>query len=646
MAALFILNFIKRLDFFNRVCYSIITNKIGGIIMKLLTKYYDTFEGRVLPYESFKLCSDIPAGFYLTDGIDPGRISESDRERIIEIAEGYLDKPYPQTLASDYIRYQRYGNRGIFEGQYFERRYMAYIFALAEAVEKHGRFTDRIMDGVWLICDEADWVIPAHIGNYPLNPHYKGEHPYIDLFAAETGSTLANIYMLAKPALDKASPMICERLKHELHLRITRAFLEHDMYWMGLGGRIVNNWNPWILSNVLLVCALTEEDTAVREQVVNRVVKCVDNFIGGYHSDGGCDEGPSYWTAAGASLFDTLEILYDMTGGYVDLFGEELILRMGEYEADFHINRDYYIDFADCPPRVNPGYRMIARFGRRTGSKRLADFGAYYAKRLTSDPAGARWELYRNIKNLLEPIPDCDDYKPARQSWYDGIGVMTEREYEADDKGFFLACKGGHNDESHNHNDVGSFIVYYNGEPLLIDAGVGAYTKKTFSADRYKIWSMCSDYHNLPTVRGITQSPGRQYRAEGVIYDREGHSLSQDIAPAYKPEAGLESLRRTVSLVEGKVSVTDDIRLSKPGSAVFTLMCAKKPDLSRPGIIAFAEGVELRYSDNLTVTLDDFDIGMEDGSIGRNWKNIEIFRVLLKSSDFTEAKFEVTLTHD
>ncbi|MBQ8969943.1 MAG: heparinase II/III family protein, partial [Lachnospiraceae bacterium] len=46
------------------------------------------------------------------------------------------------------------------------------------------------------------------------------------------------------------------------------------------------------------------------------------------------------------------------------------------------------------------------------------------------------------------------------------------------------------------HNDVGSFTLYKEGKPFLIDLGVETYTKKTFSEDRYEIWTMQSAYHN------------------------------------------------------------------------------------------------------------------------------------------------------
>ncbi len=90
--------------------------------------------------------------------------------------------------------------------------------------------------------------------------------------------------------------------------------------------------------------------------------------------------------------------------------------------------------------------------------------------------------------------------------------------------GWYLAAKGRYNAESHNHNDVGSFIVAVGGQPLLIDVGVETYTKNTFSAARYDIWTMQSEYHNLPVVDGQGQAAVQQCR-DGVHLhdgDRQG----------------------------------------------------------------------------------------------------------------------------
>ena len=135
--------------------------------MKLLTKYYETLGGKVLPLDKFRLFIDLAEPISASGDIGLDNIAESDRDGIIAAAEKIFDNPYPLTLASDFIRFWRDGNRSIFEGFYFTRRNMLLTFALAEAIEKKHRFTDRVMDGVMLICDEYDWVIPAQISITP-----------------------------------------------------------------------------------------------------------------------------------------------------------------------------------------------------------------------------------------------------------------------------------------------------------------------------------------------------------------------------------------------------------------------------------------------------------------------------------------------
>ena len=99
-----------------------------------------------------------------------------------------------------------------------------------------------------------------------------------------------------------------------------------------------------------------------------------------------------------------------------------------------------------------------------------------------------------------------------------GIQVMAARVEEGSAQGLYLAAQGGHNAESHNHNDVGNFLIYADGQPAIIDVGVETYSAKTFSSKRYEIWTMQSAYHNLPTIDGVMQSAGRQFAASAVEY--------------------------------------------------------------------------------------------------------------------------------
>ena len=217
---------------------------------------------------------------------------------------------------------------------------------------------------------------------------------------------------------------------------------------------------------------------------------------------------------------------------------------------------------------------------------------------------------------------------------------MILRESEDPREGLFLAVKGGHNNESHNHNDVGSFVVYCGGEPVLIDAGVGAYTRQTFSADRYKIWSMQSNYHNLPIINGEGQRAGAQYASRDEVYDEDAASLTMQLAGAYPAEAGVESFIRSAALSDGAVAITDSIVLSGEGEVDFIFLTHRRPELSEKGKIALNTGCVLNYPSEMAAEIEEFDpVGMNTVAA---WGTETLFRIHLrariKAHDF---KFEV-----
>jgi hypothetical protein len=177
--------------------------------------------------------------------------------------------------------------------------------------------------------------------------------------------------------------------------------------------------------------------------------------------------------------------------------------------------------------------------------------------------------------------------------WLPEIEVMVARDRDGSSEGLFLAAKGGHNDESHNHNDIGNFMVYVHGKPVMVDAGVETYTAKTFGPQRYEIWTMQSAYHSLlPMFDAVQQEPGAHFKASNVEQhdDSQQARLSLDIAGAYPPAAHLKQWRRMVTLQRNEaVEVVDQYELAQPVNEITLSLVTPCTVRLEPGIIYFDE---------------------------------------------------------
>ncbi len=571
------------------------------------------------------------------------------REVHIEQAEKLLGCEWETPKASLFLEYIRNGNRSHYQEISFGRRAKLAALVLGECFEGKGRFADDIMNGVWTICEETYWGVPAHVGLQK-----KGEglpdvtEPTVDLFAAETGMLLAWTDYLVGEQLDRISLLIRERIRHEVERRILSVNLERDdFWWMGFGGRVVNNWNPWICSNWLTAVLLLEQDPQRKARSIHKIMQCLDNFLNPYPRDGGCDEGPGYWDRAGGSLFDCLELLYGASRGQVDVFDEPLIREIGRYICKVYIAYPYFINFADAAARINASASLIYRYGKSIQDEDMMGFGAFLARKQHLGETALRGGfgvLGRVLPMIfhLEELMAASPKEPmARDFWLPELQVMGARSFEGSSLSFYVAAKGGHNAESHNHNDVGNFIVYVDGYPAIIDVGVETYTAKTFSDRRYEIWTMQSAFHNLPTINGVMQKEGREYRAGNVKYRNMNERVvfSLDIASAYPDEAGVKSWERTITLIRGKNVTIEDryVLLESRQNLQMTLMSWRQPVLEDEGTIRLEppelnldlKPVYIRYDGRkFEVSLEP--IALEDARLKSSWGG-KVYRILLKA---------------
>jgi hypothetical protein len=512
-------------------------------------------------------------------------------QSIVKQANSYLSYKWPSILATSSLAIERTGDRSEYQSISYEKREVLGTLLLAEIYENKGRFIDQIINGVWNICEESFWGAPAHL---PHTNEYSGlmdvTLPFVELFSAETATFLAWVDYFVGEKLDAVSPQIRKRIYYETNKRIFQPLMNKQHGWMTAtaNGRPPNNWNPWICSNWLNAALLLEKDETKRVNMIAKLLTVLDAFVNPYPQDGGCDEGPGYWGAAAASLYDNVAMLNLATNNAFDyVFDDEKIKNMARFIYKAQIGPAYFLNFADADPQPGMAATMIYRFGKAIRDTSMMQFGAYYRK--PADGRAGRSHFFRTLFSLFMQ----DEWQQAPQAlplpadvWWPGIQVMVARDKQGSTDGLFVAAQGGHNDESHNHNDVGNYIVYYNGLPVIIDVGRGTYTRKTFSPKRYDIWYNCSNYHNTPTINGENQPPGRMFKATNVRYNKSKTfaELSLNIASAYTEKADAASWQRTVRLNRGKnVTVKDVISLKKAAHITQHMMTCYPAEIVKPG---------------------------------------------------------------
>lgn len=527
-------------------------------------------------------------------------LPEATRAAWIGAGERCLGEPWPMLPATEILAFRRDGNRRRYETPYFARRRALVALVLAECCEGRGRFTDEIVNGIWCLCEETSWCLPAHIGG-------PAEHaglpdplaPVVDLFAAESGSLLAWTLYLLGGELGAVSTLLPARLRREIEQRIIEpALARDDFWWMGLDrpGRVLNNWTPWIVSNWLACALMADEQAGRRAASVFKAAGCLDRFLTCMPADGGCDEGPSYWGRAAASVLDALEILGSASGNALNFYDEPLIQALGRYMVSVHIAGNWFVNFADAGARLAAPAHSIYGYGVRTGDNDLMQLGANLWQRAQDGPGGAAdfgSDLNRALQALFRfPITLAAETPPplVRDAWLPDTQVVAARDRAGTAEGWFVAAKGGHNAESHNHNDVGSFIIFHDGAPLIVDAGVGEYTRQTFGPERYSIWTMRSSFHSLlPVLDGVEQREGKSFRARDVAYeaDDERMRFTLDLRDAYPPEARIGEWRREIELLRGdRVTVTDHYTLTADvGEIAMVLLTPSVPSLEADGSV-------------------------------------------------------------
>ena len=560
-----------------------------------------------------------------------------------------LARPWPSPTAHAWARFRRDGDREEYQQALFDRQDRLRRAVLMAAVTDDDTWVDQAADGLVLACQQLSWCWPAHDefsgarGQMLPNP----SEPFLDLGASEMVADLAWADAVLGSRLASRWAGLPELLRGDASRRVFEPFLRHRDWWWIEGregpGHGPNNWNPWIHANVIAAAVQLAQDADAREQVVATALADVDRFVATLPDDGAIAEGYAYWWEGVGRLLDLLVLLKRLTNGRFDAFGLPAVRATVRFPLAMWLgpagdDKHWCVNFADGRAKMSgePWHTLFAA-AVETGDDASARHALAF-RRPGKPVFGSHDSLWRQLASLFDTnwrdarVPgvagEQSDPELPRRVWLPSAQIMVARQASSG-LGLTVAAKAGTNGDPHNHLDVGSFIVALDGVPFIVDAGRPTYTAKTFGPQRYELWMMQSQWHNVPEIDELGQSPGPGFRARDVSFvsDETAAALTCDLAGAYDMTTEYRGLswRRSTSL-DGKTVVIED-SWGRACPSAWNLLVAGAIRVNRGDIqLTTLAGthVVLRFEPSVPVTVEikSLDDPMLTQSWGRSLKRL------------------------
>ncbi|ULL15895.1 hypothetical protein DVH26_16465 [Paenibacillus sp. H1-7] len=482
------------------------------------------------------------------------RQAEAYRPMIDEIraeAALLLDQTAPALSYSLFRIFKDRGTRLEYERVYFEMRKRLNTFAIMSLLEPEREdYQSALEETLWSICNEYTWSLPAHVNTTTestVETEYSVQKPSeaiagnagaIDLFSAETGFALSEILRLTEHRLPL---LLRNRIRHEVYRRIFWPFIHQGPFHWETAS---HNWAAVCAGSIGAAALHLIKDQDDLSIILERVLQAMNHYLSGFKSDGATTEGYGYWYYGFGFFVFFADLLKVKTGGALSLFSDEKIHQIALFQQKCFLCGTSVVNFSDSQPESHIHMGLTHYLNRMYPDVELPEFALRTS--YTEDHCNRWGTAFRNLLWFQEDkAANGAPWGPATYFLEDSQWLISRH---ADEIGMYcFAAKGGHNAEPHNHNDVGHFILHYEGETFLADLGCGMYTKEYFGAERYSYLCNGAQGHSVPVINGRLQQAGAEYRAREVSCYSDGDTIhyEMELSAAYGADAQIKLLKRS-----------------------------------------------------------------------------------------------------
>lgn len=403
-----------------------------------------------------------------------------------------------------FMDYQHSHERLPYETPQIRRRQMLGQMALNIGLTQDPTHLPALEKLIVAILNEPSWAWPAHCPQGALNT----DKPVLDLSAAMTAFELAELVYLMG---DMLSDALKNRIYDEIDQRCLTPFLDHDQHWMvAQDGHQVSNWAAVCICGIMGSALYLEADSQRLARIIQRGLPSLQAYIDIFDADGGSTEGPAYWSYGFAYFTAIAHLLAVKTAGEIDLFDDSKLAKIATFPLRTQLSARKFVNFSDSDEDLTFIAGHIGLLATRLDVPQLTQLAA---DKLPTDQHAMR--LTWMLRDLVwQPQQREGQGLGNKHDWFAGIEWMIARNEPQNLNGLVVAAKGGHNHELHNQNDVGSFLVHWQGKSLISELGRGRYVNGYFGDQRYEFLPTRSLGHSVPFVNGCEQGLGAEYKAK------------------------------------------------------------------------------------------------------------------------------------
>ena len=510
-----------------------------------------------------------------------------------EKIEEYKKTPIASATFQEYANFDRVGERHLYDGKMYALRERLNRLAIAVLLDIEGArplYEDILYEFLHL----PTWSLTAHLLDHSMEDFWDvPAGPYDDtgrirglgrtrMQSQDLCSNTA-AFMLAEMAQlleGKIEPCLIRWSRQQVYERVLGNFMSLSpfIYYETLP----TNWSGVCMSSIGCAAIYLITDPKTLVPVLMRCIEGLRVHESGYIDDGFCPEGFGYWQYGFEHFIMFAELLYRRTGGRIDLMEDEKWRKVAEFGTNCCVGKTMKMPFGDCAWRGQYDEAVRHYIGGTLGLvvPPQGDTKKSFINAFGYAPVQLRHLVWRM------PTPHTTDEFPRSVTYPKAMCYIGS--YRSKDDPVYLLVKGGDNGESHNHNDVGSFVIIAGDDMVAADTAGGDYNRDYFREKRYTFFATRSISHNVPIVDGVEEFPGTECHPKSFSMTQQGdedHILFDLTGVLPTPKLTAFHRAFTGNRKTGRITIEDTFQLSEPCEIRDRIIAINKPEVLGKGAI-------------------------------------------------------------